>query len=102
MSLYDILGVEKNATMDEIKAAYKNKAKEIHPDKPGGDEEVFKALQDAFETLSDADAREYYDQTGGKPKEKKTPRARAIELISEDVSLIMGSVTCEMLDKGKT
>jgi DnaJ-class molecular chaperone len=58
---YDILGVEKNASNDEIKKAYKKKALECHPDKTGGDDTLFKKLSVAYETLSDNDKRQQYD-----------------------------------------
>ena len=62
-NLYDILGVSKDASLKEIKSAYKDKAKEHHPDK-GGDEEVFKAIQQAYDTLSNPAKRKMYDATG--------------------------------------
>lgn len=63
-NLYDILGVSKDASLKEIKKAYKNKAKEHHPDKDGGNEELFKAIQEAYDTLSNPAKRNMYDMTG--------------------------------------
>lgn len=60
---YEILGVDKNATQDEIKKAYRKKAIEHHPDK-GGDENLFKEAAEAYETLSDPDKRSRYDRFG--------------------------------------
>lgn len=57
---YSILGVPKTATEKEIKKAYRNKAKEHHPDK-GGNEALFKEISAAYETLSDKKKREEYD-----------------------------------------
>jgi curved DNA-binding protein CbpA len=51
-SFYDILGVTENATQDEIKKAYKKKAVKHHPDK-GGNEEEFKKISEAYDTLGD-------------------------------------------------
>jgi len=60
---YDLLGVEKDATFDQIKKAYRKLALRNHPDK-GGDPEIFKDITNAYETLSDKDKRELYDQYG--------------------------------------
>ena len=60
---YNLIGVEKNATFDQIKKAYRKKAIKEHPDK-GGDPEKFKSLTQAYEVLSDKDKRELYDQGG--------------------------------------
>ncbi len=61
---YKILGVEKNATADEIKKAFKKLAMQYHPDRPGGDEKKFKEANEAFQVLNDADKRAKYDQFG--------------------------------------
>ncbi|XP_061341924.1 chaperone protein dnaJ A6-like isoform X2 [Gastrolobium bilobum] len=60
---YDVLGVSKSASEDEIKKAYRKAAMKNHPDK-GGDPEKFKELSQAYEVLSDAEKREMYDQYG--------------------------------------
>lgn len=61
---YNILGVEKTASQDEIKKAYRKLAVKFHPDKTGGDDTKFKEINEAYETLSNADKRAQYDNTG--------------------------------------
>ena len=60
---YEVLGVSKNATSDEIKKAYRKKALKEHPDK-GGDPEKFKEISLAYEVLSDQEKRDIYDKYG--------------------------------------
>lgn len=64
---YEVLGISKTATADEIKSAYRKLAKKYHPDLNPGDkaaEEKFKEVNEAYEILSDADKRARYDQFG--------------------------------------
>ena len=72
-SLYDILGVSKNASQDEIKKAYRKLAKQWHPDKFTKEneskrkeaEEKFKKISEAYETLGDEQKRREYDNPIG-------------------------------------
>jgi len=72
-NLYDVLGVAKNASEDEIKKAYRKLARQYHPDRNPGDdsaEERFKEVQGAYDVLSDAEKRKQYDtfgSTNGRP-----------------------------------
>jgi DnaJ-class molecular chaperone len=62
-SLYKTLGLAEDATLEEVKKAYRNLAKVHHPDK-GGDEETFKQIGKAYEVLSDPEKRAMYDANG--------------------------------------
>lgn len=61
---YDILGVSKVASDEEIKKAYRKLAHKYHPDKTGGDEKKFKEINAAYQVLSDKTKRQQYDQFG--------------------------------------
>ncbi|MCA9351277.1 J domain-containing protein [Patescibacteria group bacterium] len=61
---YKILGVEKNASDDEIKKAFRKIAHQHHPDKAGGDEKKFKEANEAYQVLSNKDKRAQYDRFG--------------------------------------
>src|SRR6195256_1295699 len=64
---YDILGVKKTASADEIKKAYRSLAKKFHPDKNKGNKEAenkFKEISEADAVLSDKEKREQYDRLG--------------------------------------
>lgn len=61
MDYYDILGVSKNASSEEIKKAYKNKSMSLHPDRPGGDEGKFKEVNEAYSVLKDPQKKAAYD-----------------------------------------
>lgn len=60
---YDLLGVKKSASADDIKKAFRRLARKHHPD-TGGDEEKFKEINQAYEVLSDTEKRKEYDQYG--------------------------------------
>lgn len=71
---YSILGVNKSATKDEIKKAYRKLAKKYHPDKTNGDsllEEKFKEVSEAYEVLSHDENRKKYDELGANWKNQQ-------------------------------
>jgi molecular chaperone DnaJ len=61
---YDVLGVKKDASADEVKKAFRREAIKHHPDKEGGDETKFKEINEAYEVLKDQQKRQRYDQFG--------------------------------------
>jgi len=61
---YEVLGVSKDASADEIKKAFRRLAIKYHPDKEGGDEAKFKEVNEAYEVLKDTSKRQRYDQFG--------------------------------------
>ena len=63
MNYYDVLGVTKSASEEEIKKAFHKLAHKYHPDK-GGDEKKFKEINEAYQVLSNKGKRAQYDQFG--------------------------------------
>ena len=64
---YAVLGVPRDADLDQIKKAYRKKAMEVHPDRHGGDkakEAEFKKLNEAYSVLSDPQKKAHYDRHG--------------------------------------
>jgi len=83
MSPYDLLGVARDASPDSIKAAFRAKAKRLHPD-VGGDPQAFDKVSRAFDVLSDPDRRARYDETGetGEAPSVDPVRVGALELVA--------------------
>lgn len=61
---YQVLGLNRNASDEEIKTAYRKLAHKYHPDKAGGDEQKFKKINEAYQVLSNKEKRRQYDQFG--------------------------------------
>lgn len=61
---YVELGIDENASLEEIKKAYRQKSKETHPDKEGGSDEAFKKVNEAYKILEDPERRKKFDETG--------------------------------------
>ncbi len=77
---YDTLGVSKNASQEEIKKAYRNLARQYHPDVNPDDpdaEEKFKNINEAYQVLSDEEKREKYDRFGSQWKQYQQAGGRA-------------------------
>src|ERR1051325_2766064 len=75
MDLYIVLGLERGASLNDIKRAYKRLARKHHPDINQGDrmaEAKFRQIAEAYETLSDPERRRRYDTTGRAPEEVGT------------------------------
>jgi len=84
---YEVLGVEKNASADDIKRAYRRLAIKYHPDKNPGDKDAeakFKECAEAYEVLSDADKRRQYDQFGHDGLFQATPGRMVTLALGQD------------------
>ena len=89
-NLYDSLGVDKTASQEAIRAAYRKKAREHHPDK-GGDVAKFQEIQAAYDTLSDPERKARYDQTG-ETHQGPTLESQALSYIAALLPKILDSV----------
>ena len=73
---YTILQVERDATLDDIKKAFRTLALNCHPDKPGGTNEAFQKLKDAYELLSSLHNHKEQNHTRPEPSDPPPPRAK--------------------------
>ena len=64
MDYYSTLGINRNASQDDIKKAYKKMSMQHHPDRTGGDDSKFKEINEAYQTLNDPQKKQMYDQFG--------------------------------------
>lgn len=86
---YEILGIPKNASKSRIKAVYKKKAQENHPDK-GGDKDKFVEIGMAYGLLTDDSRREKYDRTG-RVDNLPPLRIRALQEVANLVTNLVGN-----------
>ncbi|AGK53634.1 J domain-containing protein [Bacillus sp. 1NLA3E] len=61
VNYYDVLGIRQSATSEEIKKAYRKRAKETHPDKKNGNDDLFKLVKESYEVLFDEESRRKYN-----------------------------------------
>jgi len=90
-SLYEALGVSKNASQDEIKKAYRKLVREVHPDTNPGNEERFKEVQGAYDVLSDPDKRKQYDRVGS-TNGRASPGGTTFDFGDFDLGDIFGGI----------
>lgn len=103
--LYDILGVGRHASFDEIKAAYRKLARQCHPDQNPGDanaEERFKQISAAYQILSDPHKRQGYDRFGREMGDAgpaaNTPGFEGFGDLFDILSSVFGNATQGMRD----
>lgn len=102
---YEVLGVQKGATPEEIKKAYRQLGKKYHPDNNPGDkeaEEKFKELGEAYSVLSDADKRAQYDRFGHAAFEQGGPGAGGFEFNGGDFGDIFGDLFGDIFGGGRS
>jgi molecular chaperone DnaJ len=91
-SLYEVLGVSKNASQDEIKKAYRKLVREVHPDRNPGNEERFKEVQGAYDVLSDAEKRKQYDRFGSTNGQPGAGAGTTFDFSDFDLGDIFGGI----------
>jgi len=93
---YKVLNVPKDASQEDIKKAYHNKAKQEHPD-VGGDEEKFKDTTNAYALLISPAKRKHYDEFGGEMPNEQSILGKAYSVIDSMVTEIFNQYTPERL-----
>jgi molecular chaperone DnaJ len=105
-NFYDVLGVSKAATQDELKKAYRKLVREFHPDKNPGDkeaEERFKEIQGAYDVLSDPEKRKQYDAFGSAGGRAGFPGGGGnVNFDFGDISDLFGGRLGDIFGRGQT
>lgn len=94
---YEVLGVDKAATPEKIKRAYRKKAAALHPDNiDTGDAEAFKPVAQAYKLLSDPKTKDIYDQTGIAMGEDKGLEAALMLLVEIAMAVLADDSECQV------
>lgn len=102
-SLYDVLGVARDAEQANIRRAHRNLIKAHHPDH-GGDPDTFRTIQTAYEVLSDPERRKRYDDTGDAgdlTQQTNVERAAALEMLAALAVEALGRYDAKVVDMRK-
>ena len=90
-TLYDLLGIPPHASTDEIKIAYRARAKVLHPD-VGGNADSFQMITEAYEILSDPEKRAHYDATGTIDNASDNSHTEALNIVAQIMTQVLGQV----------
>jgi curved DNA-binding protein CbpA len=101
MTLYETLGIERDATAAEIKSAYRTASKRTHPD-AGGTAEAFRAVQLAYDVLSDPQRRLHYDATGSYDQGViDDEKSQIVGIISQSLDMVVEGFQEREIDPAK-
>ncbi|HEY7207110.1 MAG TPA: molecular chaperone DnaJ [Gaiellaceae bacterium] len=104
-TLYETLGVPKNASQDEIRKAHRKLVRQYHPDKNPGDkaaEERFKEVQTAYDVLSDPEKRKQYDRFGSTNGRPGAPGGVNVDFGDIDLGDLFGNIFSGGFGRGRT
>ena len=93
--LYGVLGVGEGASPGELARAYRQKARETHPDKPNGSEAAFRRVQEAYDTLGNEEKRKAYDarRKAMEAREEQGQHAVVLDVVAiEECTHVAGTV----------